>query len=78
MGICVKNMFTRKGISVTPFLRSDITWIKQYLKEKYMKKCWNGKKCVVAQIKDKYIVHTKDYKWEKGIHYLPVYMMPFL
>lgn len=31
-----------------------------------------------SRIKDKYIVHTKDYKWEKGIHYLPVYMVPFL
>ena len=31
-----------------------------------------------SRIKDKYIVHTKDYKWENGIHYLPVYMMPFL
>lgn len=30
------------------------------------------------RIKDKYIVHTKDYKWENGIHYLPVYMIPFL
>lgn len=30
------------------------------------------------RIKDKYIVHTKDYKWENGISYLPVYMVPFL
>ncbi len=30
------------------------------------------------KIKDKYLVHTKDYKWENGIHYLPVYMIPFL
>jgi predicted AAA+ superfamily ATPase len=30
------------------------------------------------RIKDKYVVHTKDYKWENGIHYLPVYMVPFL
>ena len=22
--------------------------------------------------------NTKDYKWENGIHYLPVYMIPFL
>ena len=29
-------------------------------------------------VKDKYVVHTKDYKWENGIHYLPVYMVPFL
>lgn len=21
--------------------------------------------------------NTKDYKWEKGIHYIPVYMVPF-
>lgn len=30
------------------------------------------------RIKDKYVVHVKDYKWENGIHYLPVYMVPFL
>lgn len=30
------------------------------------------------RIIDKYVVHTKDYKWENGIHYLPVYMVPFL
>ena len=30
------------------------------------------------RIEDKYIVHTKDYKWENGISYLPVYMVPFL
>ena len=30
------------------------------------------------QIKDKYVVHTKDYKWENGINYIPVYMVPFL
>ncbi len=31
-----------------------------------------------SRIKDRYIVHTKDYKWENGIHYLPIYMVPFL
>ncbi len=31
-----------------------------------------------SRVRDKYVVHTKDYKWEKGIHYLPVYMVPFL
>ena len=30
------------------------------------------------RIRDKYIVHTKDYKWENGIRYIPVYMVPFL
>ncbi|MCI7468712.1 MAG: AAA family ATPase [Lachnospiraceae bacterium] len=30
------------------------------------------------RIKDKYVVHTKDYKWENGINYIPVYMVPFL
>ncbi|MCC8101295.1 MAG: AAA family ATPase [Clostridiales bacterium] len=30
-----------------------------------------------SRIKNKYIVHTKDYKWENGIHHLPVYMVPF-
>lgn len=29
-----------------------------------------------SHIRDKYVVHTKDYKWENGIHYLPVYMIP--
>jgi hypothetical protein len=31
-----------------------------------------------SRIKDKYVVHIKDYKWENGIHYLPIYMVPFL
>lgn len=31
-----------------------------------------------SRVRDKYVVHTKDYKWENGIHYLPVYMVPFL
>ncbi len=31
-----------------------------------------------GRIKDKYVIHTKDYKKENGIHYLPVYMVPFL
>ena len=31
-----------------------------------------------SRIRDKYVVHTKDYKWENGIYYLPVYMIPFL
>ena len=31
-----------------------------------------------SRIRDKYVVHTKDYKWDNGIHYLPVYMVPFL
>ena len=30
------------------------------------------------RVKDKYVVHTKDYKWENGINYIPVYMLPFL
>ena len=30
------------------------------------------------RIKEKYVVHTKDYKWENEISYLPVYMVPFL
>lgn len=30
------------------------------------------------RVADKYIVHTKDYAWENGIHYLPVYMLPFI
>lgn len=31
-----------------------------------------------SRVRDKYVVHIKDYKWENGIHYLPVYMVPFL
>lgn len=31
-----------------------------------------------SRIGDKYLVHTKDYKWENGINYIPVYMLPFL
>lgn len=31
-----------------------------------------------SRIRDKYVVHTKDYKWEKGVHYIPVYMLPFI
>ena len=31
-----------------------------------------------SRIREKYVVHTKDYKWENGINYIPVYMIPFL
>ena len=31
-----------------------------------------------GRIKDRYVVHNKDYKWENGIHYIPMYMVPFL
>lgn len=30
------------------------------------------------RIGDKYVVHVKDYQWKDGIHYLPVYMVPFI
>ncbi len=30
------------------------------------------------RIKDKYVVHTKDYKRVNGIEYIPIYMVPFL
>lgn len=30
------------------------------------------------RIKNRYVVHTKDYKTENGIIYLPVYMVPFM
>ena len=30
------------------------------------------------RIGDKYVVHTKDYKWENSINYIPVYMVPFI
>ena len=30
------------------------------------------------RIKDKYVVHIKDFKRENGINYIPVYMLPFL
>lgn len=31
-----------------------------------------------SRIGNKYLVHTKDYKWENRINYIPVYMLPFL
>ena len=31
-----------------------------------------------SRISEKYVVHTKDYNWENGIHYIPVYMVRFL
>lgn len=31
-----------------------------------------------SRIRDRYVVHTKDYKWENGINYIPVYMVPFM
>ncbi|WP_129736684.1 ATP-binding protein [Massilimicrobiota timonensis] len=31
-----------------------------------------------SRIKEKYIIHTKDYKSENGIQYIPIYMVPFL
>ena len=30
------------------------------------------------RIKDRYVVHTRDYKWENEINYIPVYMVPFI
>ena len=30
------------------------------------------------RIRDKYVVHTKDYKYENGISYIPIYMIAFL
>ena len=32
----------------------------------------------MSRIREKYVVHTKDYKRENGINYIPVYMVPFL
>ena len=31
-----------------------------------------------SRIKEKYVVHTKDYKSENGIRYIPIYMVPFI
>lgn len=31
-----------------------------------------------SRIRERYVVHTKDYKWENGINYIPVYMVPFI
>ena len=31
-----------------------------------------------SRIRDRYVVHTKDYKWENGINYIPVYMVSFI
>lgn len=33
---------------------------------------------VSNRIKDKYVVHTKDYNSENGIQYIPIYMIPFI
>lgn len=33
---------------------------------------------VSNRIKDKYVVHTKDYKSENGIQYIPIYRVPFI
>lgn len=30
------------------------------------------------RIKEKYVVHTKDYRVENGIQYIPIYMVPFM
>ena len=30
------------------------------------------------KIKDKYVIHTKDFKFENGVYYLPFYMAQFL
>ena len=30
------------------------------------------------RVKNKYVIHTKDYTFANGIHYLPVYMVSFL
>ncbi len=30
------------------------------------------------RIKEKYVIHGKDYEWKNGINYLPIYMVPFL
>lgn len=31
-----------------------------------------------SRVKNKYVIYTKDYAFVHGIHYLPVYMVPFL
>ena len=31
-----------------------------------------------SRIGDKFVVHTKDYKWENSINYIPAYMVPFI
>lgn len=31
-----------------------------------------------SRIKDRYLIHTKDYRWQNSIYYLPVYMVPFI
>lgn len=31
-----------------------------------------------SRIKEKYVIHTKDYKSENGIRYIPIYMIPFM
>ena len=31
-----------------------------------------------SRIRTKYVIHTKDYKWENAIEYVPIYMFPFI
>lgn len=31
-----------------------------------------------GRVGDTFVVHTKDYKWENGINYIPIYMIPFI
>lgn len=31
-----------------------------------------------SRVKNKYVVHTKDYEYKNGIYYLPIYMLPFI
>jgi predicted AAA+ superfamily ATPase len=30
------------------------------------------------RVRDRYVIHVKDYKREKGIDYIPIYMVPFM
>lgn len=46
----------------------------------FKRKIYNDMFCdkFSSRIRDKFVIRIKDYKWENGIHYVPVYMVPFL
>ena len=73
MGIWVKIMFTRTGIwdKICPIEVKSGNYRSHRSLDVFTDK-------FSSRIKEKYVVHTKDYKWENGIHYIQVYMVPFL
>ena len=81
MGICVGFGLKRTGICVD-FLISDGD--KMYPIE-VKSGNYRGHKFLDvfckkfnSRARDKYVVHTKDYKRENGVNNIPTYMVPFL